>query len=370
MHQVIFGSSIRRMRHVANKQKDLCRSLSSTTNITTTTRGTPNNNNNPNGNSSNTKNGTVATPFSSAATDTATSRAGNGSSFSARSGGNISFGSSTTGSKKARSSTRDASNVNFVAKSNYSNNAGSNSNDDGRSSGPDFRSVYVHPLSQILLEYLQDSHHEWVLAKGLDRSLTLHRDGSFELKYVQQPQPHASMSIATPTPGPSSATHKKDHPQSSFEPPISTSTSATAAMEHDKSNETKSSPPTKGTSDNEVTARGPSKSHHQKKHQQTNAASTVDNSDNIRIWTSYDEQEKKHWLTVRRGLFRQRFLLQDNLLTAWQGNRGTSLPERLNVAVDEMIRAVDRLDHPQDEQQATIEQHQRQQNGQQRFRKR
>ena len=87
----------------------------------------------------------------------------------------------------------------------------------------------------------------------------------------------------------------------------------------------------------------------------------------MRIWTSYDEQEKKHWLTVRRGLFRQRFLLQDNLLTAW--NKGVSVPERLQVAVDEMIRAIDRLDQSEHQQAATIGQ-QWQQRGQRRFRKR
>jgi hypothetical protein len=360
-HQVIFRSSIRRMRHVhvAIKQKDLCRSFSSTS------RGTPNNDNN----SSYAKNGIHATPFVSVAAGTATSKLGNGSSFSAGIGGdNISIGSrSTTISKKASNITSNATNSSFVGKSSFSNSAGSsNSNDDGGSSGPEFRNVYVHPLSQIVLEYLQDYHHEWVVAMGLDRSLTLHRDGSFELKHVHVPLSHASisMSMSMSTSQLSSTTHyKKDQPKSNFEPLISTSTSATAVMKQEKSNNETD------TSDSDVTAKGPSKSQH---HQQTSAGSTTtDNNDNIRIWTSYDEQEKKHWLTVRRGLFRQRFLLQDNLLTAWQGNRGVSLPERLHVAVDEMIRAVDRVDRQQQQQQAhAIGQQQWQQKGQRRFRKR
>mmetsp|Transcript_1085 Transcript_1085/g.2509 ORF Transcript_1085/g.2509 Transcript_1085/m.2509 type:complete len:127 (+) Transcript_1085:41-421(+) len=99
----------------------------------------------------------------------------------------------------------------------------------------------------------------------------------------------------------------------------------------------------------------------------TGFASTADSNESMRIWTSYDEQEKKHWLTVRRGFFRQRFLLQDNLLTAW--NKGVSVPERLQVAVDEMIRAIDRLDQSEQQQAATIGQ-QWQQRGQRRFRKR
>ena len=350
-HQVIFRSSIRR----AIKQKDLCRLFASTT------RGTPNNNNN-NINSGDTKNGMLATPFVSVAAGTTTSRIGNGSSFSAGIGiDNISIGSrSPTLSKNATS---------FVGKSSFSNSAGSsNMNDDGGSSGPEFRNVYVHPLSQIVLEYLQDSHHEWVVAMGLDGSLTLHRDGSFELKHVHVhvPQSHASTSMSLS----SSTTHNKKN-----EPLISTSTSKKAAMNQEKNNET-------DASDSDAAAKGSSKSQHQQKeqqqhHQQTSAAASTtttdnnnNNNNNIRIWTSYDEQEKKHWLTVRRGLFRQRFLLQDNLITAWQGNRGVSIAERLHVAVDEMIRAVNRVDRQRQQTPTIGQQQQWHQKGQRRFRKR
>jgi hypothetical protein len=110
--------------------------------------------------------------------------------------------------------------------------------------------VYVHPLSQIILEYLQDCRHDWIVRHGLDQALTLHRDGSFVLKFG------------------------------------------------------------KGNDD--------------------------------KIWTSYDEEEKKHWLTVQKQSLHQRFLLQDNLLPAWHGNK-KSLPERIHLSVDAMIRAVDRL---------------------------
>jgi len=174
------------------------------------------------------------------------------------------------------------------------------------------------------------------------------------------------MSTATPTAPLSSTSLKEDQPESTLEPLITTSKSASALMKDEQSNETKSTSAIKESSDSEVTSQTPSKS----QHQQNNTASTIDNNEHIRIWTSYDEQEKKHWLTVRRGLFRQRFLLQDNLLTAWQSNRGTSLPERLQVAVDEMIRAVDRLDLEEQQQAATIGQQQWQQKGQRRFRKR
>jgi len=112
------------------------------------------------------------------------------------------------------------------------------------------RTVYVHPLSQIILEHLQGSHHDFVIAHGLE-VLTLNRDGSFELRFPHQPEDRIH-----------------------------------------------------------------------------------------RIWTAYDEVEKKHWLIVYRGPnVNERFILQDNLLPAWNTNR-KSLPERIHAAVDEMVRMV------------------------------
>lgn len=317
MHQVISRSSIRRMRLVANKQKEICSAFSSTT-------GTPNNNNST---KSESKGNIRAVPFTSAVVS------GNSPSWSDISVGRSSSMSSNNKASAGRNRKKNYITSRYIGKSSYSSNAGGTfNNNDERSSEPEFRNVYVHPLSQIVLEYLQDTHHDWVLSKGLDRSLTLHRDGSFELK-------DASQSLAT----------------SPF-PPLSKTTvevaSSTAASNNEKSSENERS-------------------------QSTSPQQGINGDDNniMRIWTSYDEQEKKHWLTVRRGLFRQRFLLQDNLLTAWHGNRGVSLPERLQVAVDEMIRAIDRLDQQQkQEQQATPtigqQQQQWQQKGRRRFRKR
>jgi len=76
VHQVVFRSSIRRLRHVANKQKDLYRSFASTTNNTTT-----NNRNNQNGANSSAKGSIRTTTISSTTVDTATSKAGSSSSF-------------------------------------------------------------------------------------------------------------------------------------------------------------------------------------------------------------------------------------------------------------------------------------------------
>ena len=38
-----------------------------------------------------------------------------------------------------------------------------------------FNRVYTHPLSQVVLEHLQNVHGEWLMRKGLDRGLTVNR---------------------------------------------------------------------------------------------------------------------------------------------------------------------------------------------------
>jgi len=379
MHQVILRSSIRQMRHAAKGQKHLYRTFSSTTNNTTASRGTSssgsssiNNKNSSYAVTINVKNDPPASPLtSSSVVESVVAKAGNGSSLSTANVGKISIGNSTSISPKSSKVASNFTDSKFVAKSSFSNSAGSSSssnNDDGGSSGIEFRSVYVHPLSQVVLEYLQVSHHQWVVAKGLDQSLTLRRDGSFELRHTSQS--HASMSTSTPKHPYSSMNHKKDQRKSDSGPIISISSSATAAIQDEKKNKRKPASPMKDTSNNDTSAKNESKSHQQHKHEIPIAASSIDENNNLRIWTSYDEQEKKHWLTIRRGLFRQRFLLQDNLLTAWQANRGISLQESLHIAVDEMIEVVNRSDRQQQQQATSIGLQRWQQRGQRRFRKR
>uniref|UniRef100_A0A7R9W628 Uncharacterized protein n=1 Tax=Pseudictyota dubia TaxID=2749911 RepID=A0A7R9W628_9STRA len=43
--------------------------------------------------------------------------------------------------------------------------------------------VYIHPLSQIVLEHLQVSRSDWLLRKGLDQGLTINKDGTFVLSF-------------------------------------------------------------------------------------------------------------------------------------------------------------------------------------------
>jgi len=145
------------------------------------------------------------------------------------------------------------------------------------------RTVYVHPLSQIILEYLQDCRHDWIVEQGLE-ALTVHRDGSFELTF-------------------------------------------TSHNNNNNSGKDDSGDPSAVDSDNIAKTTLPDK-----------------------IWTSYDDEEKKHWLTVQKNSLHQRFLLQDNLLPAWHGNR-KSLPERIHLSVDAMIRAIDRLEIQQQQLQ-------------------
>lgn len=56
-----------------------------------------------------------------------------------------------------------------------------------------------------------------------------------------------------------------------------------------------------------------------------------------KIWTSFDPEEKKHWLTVHKGELVGRYMLQDNMKPAWHSDK-RSVHEKVQDAVDEMIR--------------------------------
>ena len=47
------------------------------------------------------------------------------------------------------------------------------------------KTEYIHPLSQIVLEHLQNHHSEWVQSRGLDKGLELKKDGTFILRFPQ-----------------------------------------------------------------------------------------------------------------------------------------------------------------------------------------
>ena len=60
-------------------------------------------------------------------------------------------------------------------------------------------------------------------------------------------------------------------------------------------------------------------------------------NDGGKIWTSFDPEEKKHWLTVHKGELVGQYMLQDNKKPAWHSDR-RSVPEKVQDAVDEMIK--------------------------------
>ena len=51
------------------------------------------------------------------------------------------------------------------------------------------KTEYIHPLSQIVLEHLQNHHSEWVQSRGLDKGLKLNKDGTFVLRFPQNDKP-------------------------------------------------------------------------------------------------------------------------------------------------------------------------------------
>lgn len=127
----------------------------------------------------------------------------------------------------------------------------------------EFTTIYVHPLSQIVLRHLQTKCHEWVCAKRLDHNLVLHRDGTFMLECPRPKDVNATVN-----------SHRSS----------------------------------------------------------------------LRIWTYYDGEDRKHWLSVAVDQVQHRFLLQDNLLPAWQGQKRCSLPERIQASIQDLMDAVDELE--------------------------
>ena len=47
-----------------------------------------------------------------------------------------------------------------------------------------FNRVYTHPLSQVVLEHLQNVHGEWLMNKGLERGLTINRGKHVFLEFL------------------------------------------------------------------------------------------------------------------------------------------------------------------------------------------
>ena len=180
-------------------------------------------------------------------------------------------------------------------------------------------SVYVHPLSQMVLQCLQANCHEWVQSKNLHTNLTIHSDGTFVTK-----------SAVTTT------TTKATKSQQS-----------TLMIRDDVIDIPNRTVKSRKDSTDSI------------KETNYNHAKNI-----IKIWTTYEKVERKHWLcasvanddnrtansnsTIGNGSFEEvglihnRYMLQDNSLTPWQSYskvRG-SIPERIQTHVHEMIQAI------------------------------
>ena len=48
-------------------------------------------------------------------------------------------------------------------------------------------------------------------------------------------------------------------------------------------------------------------------------------------------------LSYSNGSFQRRYMLQDNLMPAWHGNKKKSLPMRIGQSVDELVKSIDEI---------------------------
>jgi len=46
-----------------------------------------------------------------------------------------------------------------------------------------YHPVDIHPLSQMVLQYLQDCKSDWLIEKGLDRGLSINSDGTIKISF-------------------------------------------------------------------------------------------------------------------------------------------------------------------------------------------
>ena len=178
--------------------------------------------------------------------------------------------------------------------------------------------VYVHPLSQLVLEVLQSDYSDWLVRRELHHnSLTFHRDGTFEIKVPAQPQPT----------------------------PDETAEGSLSSVQLASSTSSRNSSSSSSSNRAAVTAAAIAASANPASEQQQSHRGTFNSQrTKPRIWTSFDEHEKKHWLTVQTGSLVGRYMLQDNLMSAWQGNRKGSLPLRIQQAVNEMVGAIEKFE--------------------------
>ena len=277
--------------------------------------------------------------------------------------------------------------MNFTTSKDSNNSSSSSSSSNNllpHGSPQQWTTIYVHPLSQLVLASLQTHGHEWILRHELDRSLTIHRDGTF----VLEPKPQQRYEMAEKN------TCAIETAAAAAEGTITTA--ATTATTTTTTTERESLQPKVDATNGEGNNNAPS-------YDGDTVHTPIVSSDGpqppldqgrLRIWTSYDPVDKKHWLSVQlaapppaakkmgvsaaavaaaaavpltrendpifssssssssssntSNVLVRRFLLQDNLLPAWHGggaSRHKSLPERIQEMVDQIMILVDENYH-------------------------
>jgi hypothetical protein len=147
--------------------------------------------------------------------------------------------------------------------------------------------VYIHPLSQIILQNLQSKEcHEWITRAGFDRNLTVHKDGTFSLESLTTTASSTRARIWTEY-----CADEKKH--------WLIYSSSTGGDRSSSSADDYMNPTTEAATTTTTTA--------------VAAATTV----------------------------QHKYLLQDNLRTAWQkGTKSTSAPDRIQEFVRELMLIV------------------------------
>ena len=145
-----------------------------------------------------------------------------------------------------------------------------------------FFPVYVHHVSKIVLEHLQESRADWLLENGLDRGLYINPNGTFAMHFPPASATGAGTSAAA---------------------------SAVAAAQ-----------------------------------QMKKTGNVLHHSG--RIWTSYDTVRKQHWLSVYHQKLAVRFLLKDHgkCMNTTKVHDATKSERRIKAAVDQMILSVNQLE--------------------------
>jgi hypothetical protein len=197
-----------------------------------------------------------------------------------------------TSSSSSSSGSGNINNPSEASKTSLANlNLETSSNDPKQGPPTATKSVYVHPLSQVVLLQLQsDECYEWMKRAGLDGHLTVHRDGTFSLET----------------------------------PPTTTHSNDTADAD---TNNTSANP-----SSRIWTAYDPD----EKKHWLMYTRSTGGRDSNGNNTFSEDDDRNAVAAATTPTGVRERFLLQDNEKSAWNDEK-TSLHVRVQEWVSELM---------------------------------